>query len=111
MREHFRGKSSAACAKRKLAAVIIFGDDRCDRMIAEIGNCVHMCDKTKSFAGFQAFCRRKMGINIAVFVKRDIGDAKLFQLINKNAGQVKLALGGRRCGTFLIAWGKYFYIG
>ena len=52
-----------------------------------------------------------MGVNIAMFVQGDIRDPKIFQLINKNAGQVKLAIGRRGCGTVFIAWGKYFYIG
>ena len=59
----------------------------------------------------QAFCSRKMCINVTVFVQRHIGDPKIFQFLHKKPGQVKLALGrgGRR--AFFIAGGEYFYIG
>ena len=55
-------------------------------MVAEIGNCVHMCDKAEGFAVFQTFCGRKMRINIAVIVQCYIRDPKPFQFLPQEGG-------------------------
>ena len=80
-------------------------------MVAETGNCVHMCDKAEGFAVFQTFCGRKMRVNIAVIVQCYIRDAKPFQFLHKKAGQVKLTSGRRGGSAFFVAWCEYFYIG
>ena len=80
-------------------------------MVAEIGNRIHMSDKTQCFAVLQTFCSRKMCINVTVFIQRHIRDSKAFQFLHKKPGQVKLALGRGRRRAFFIAGGGYFYIG
>ncbi len=64
----FWGENSAAGSKCKVFAVIIRSDDRSNRMIAEIRDCIHVSDKAQLLAGFISSGCRNMSIDIAMFI-------------------------------------------
>ena len=87
-------ENCAGTGQDNIAAVIIFMDLGLHILARCIGGSIHMGNKSKALGSFVAGGGGQRGVNIAVLIHMGIRKAKVLQLLDQHAGQVKLAGGG-----------------
>ena len=90
-REDLRVKHRAGSGQRDGLAIVILVNLRPDVLAAGIVRRVHVGDKAEGLSALLPRGGGQGGIDIAMLIYMGIGKTKLFQLLNEDLGQIKLA--------------------
>jgi len=102
MREHLRRQDAPARPEGKFSPVIVFVDNRCDPMAAEIGHSIQVGDESERRAVLISRSGRDVGVEIALCVHLHVRDPHGEQLPVEMPGELKLAGGrGNRAALFI----------